>query len=690
VSHPVARRFATALLAAAALAGGVAVGQYRPGADPVEDFRQALKLEQYARNEEKQALAYRERNLKEKAGKLTALSDLSRALLLTEWQTIAFSTGFRSLDPDFEARQIDNQVRQQMIQRFADGIKKVLRSRDPDELAAVTNLLSETVVGASTLGATATRARDRERSLNKQLADLAPDLVPLTRSDSAEVRIAAARALGNFPTKPDVVVNALKALLDPERFGARTRLTAADSLANLVQVVSGRQTAQRSSEPGVGGRPDRARNMTFERGEEVNVYALVVPAAARGLSDPDPAVRRACVNAARQVTLSLRDMVPNVELPTEYITLRTRPPFPPAGRPWTAEERTRVNAARAEVREIHQDLDRVLPEFRNNVRALREATADRDAEVRVLARHIIEDLAVVRRLLTNLDAFLPADPARPLPAPREKAAPEGRPKVSLGAPVRTGPAPLPRAALGAPALPARPAAAAPAPGLVQVRLEQAAQDKNQPDTEADPLLELAVRTRLALIQESLRDPSPQGRLAAIDALELFGAQAEPAIPALAEALNDRNRFVRWAAARALGRLGLGEREALPGLVRMLCDQDLDVRVAAMEALRRYGPKVPAAVPALTAWLGRGDTESRIAALGALGAIGRAAEPSLPAMARGLKNPDPRMRSECTRTIGLFGKAAVPFIPALRGAMADPDSDVRRAASEAILRIKLGQ
>jgi HEAT repeat protein len=694
----VSRRPAAALLAVAILGTGITLGQ-APPPDAVEEFRQALKLEQYARNEEKLALKHRAANLDQKAGKVKSLSDLSRALLLTEWQTDA-APSVSSLDFDYEARQIDHAVRNSMTRRFASGIQKVLASRNPYQQAAAANLLSETVVGASTLGVATTRTRDRERSLNKQLAALASNLVPLTRSPSAEVRVAAARALGNFPTEPVVVVGALKALLDPG-WDARTRLTAAEALGNLVQVVSARQIPQRSSEPGVGNKPDRARNLTFERSEETKVYDLVVPAAVRGLGDPDPAVRRASINAIREVTISLRDMIPNVELPPEYITLRTRPPFPPPTRPWTARERARVNDARKEVQELHQDLDRVLPAFRQNVLALTKASGDADAEVRTRARQVLEDLAVCKRLLTNLDAFLPKDPAGPLPPPDPDKGPP--PRVTLGAPRPAAPGPLMRVVYEPPVLPARPLpSAGPGRGIVLVRLEQAAQDKKAPDKATDPLTVLVDQARLALVQEGLRDPDPNGRLAAIDALEVFGAGAEPAVPALAVALGDRNKFVRWAAARALGRMAeavqragrrpTGEREAVPGLLRIVrCDQDLDVRVAALEALRRYGPTAAAAVPTLTAALGRGDTEARLATLRALAAIGRpAAKPSLPWIARAMKNPDPRLRSEAALTLGTFAADAEPYLSDLRQAMQDADSDVRKAASEAILRITLGQ
>jgi HEAT repeat protein len=690
---PLVSRLAAALVAAAALTAGAALGQVGQAGkpDPVEAFRHALQLERNIRNDDKAALAYRKQNLTEKAKQVQSLSDLSRVLLLSEWQTEATAGSRPGTGFDWEVRLAESQVRQDLTKRFEDGVKKVLQSRNPDQLAAVANLLNETVVGSSTLGASNSLGGRERLFLYGQLANLAPNLVPLTRNPSAEVRAAAARALGNFPTKPEVAVDALRALLAPE-WDVRTRLAAADALGNLVRVVGGRQSGQRSSEPGVALKPDQARSFAFQPKDEVKVYEVVVPATARGLADADPDVRRACVNAIRQVTLSLTEMVPNVELAPEYITLPGLP-YPAPGRTsWTPRERERVNEGRAFVRDLHRNLDRVLPEFQKNIGALTRASADPDPTVRIRARQALEDLALVRRLLNNLDAFMPADPAGTLPPPGpEKARPDTgtRPGVSLGAPAPAGPGPLPRDALGAVALPPKPVAASPAPGLVLVRLEQAGQEKKAPETANDPLGQAVDQARRALI-EGMRDPDPRGRLAAIDALELFGTRAEPAIPALAAALGDRNKFVRWAAARTLGHMALGEREALPGLVRLICDPDLDVRIGALEALRRYGPKVAAAVPALTAALGRGDTEARLATLRALAAIGPAAEPSLPAVARALKNPDPRLRGEAARTLGTFGSAAAPFVAALREAMEDPDSDVRKAASEAILRITLGQ
>jgi len=137
---------------------------------------------------------------------------------------------------------------------------------------------------------------------------------------------------------------------------------------------------------------------------------VVVPAAIRGLSDPDPSVRRACVNAVRQVSLSLREMIPNVELRPEYINLGTissSNPLPPTGREWTDRERAHVAEARREVRGLNEELDRGLPEFQKNALALTRATADADPEVRIvgLKRPREEVVASFSRFLDEYNLF---------------------------------------------------------------------------------------------------------------------------------------------------------------------------------------------------------------------------------------------------------------------------------------------
>src|SRR4051794_7214332 len=75
------------LLLAAALAGVERTSAEPLRPDPVENFRRTLKQEQRLRNEQREALRFRKQALDQAAQDIQTLGDLSRALLLLEWQT---------------------------------------------------------------------------------------------------------------------------------------------------------------------------------------------------------------------------------------------------------------------------------------------------------------------------------------------------------------------------------------------------------------------------------------------------------------------------------------------------------------------------------------------------------------------------------------------------------------------------
>jgi HEAT repeat protein len=142
---------------------------------------------------------------------------------------------------------------------------------------------------------------------------------------------------------------------------------------------------------------------------------------------------------------------------------------------------------------------------------------------------------------------------------------------------------------------------------------------------------------------------------------------------------------------------------VPAAARLLNDGDLDVSVAAATALEKYGPEAKAAVSELSFRASNGDADIRIAAMRALEAIGTDAAPALPSITANLvprtraqreqeTGPDPgpitppKARVAAAETLGRFGKLALDSVPVLQQSLLDTDPDVRRAASDAILRI----
>ncbi len=224
----------------------------------------------------------------------------------------------------------------------------------------------------------------------------------------------------------------------------------------------------------------------------------------------------------------------------------------------------------------------------------------------------------------------------------------------------------------------------------------------QPDLDPDgkkaaEVLLKGLKDALRYLAQGVGDPTYDVQLAAVQALEMFGPEAESARAALVRALYDEDRFVRWAASRSLSKIGPSDDPAtLQGLIHLLDDDDSDVRVAGALALESFGPK---AAPAVTALVTRarqfGYVDLALAALRALNKIGADAiskEPEtmklvIDGLAGALeRNRDVRIRRQVPPLLASFGDNAKPAVPALRDALQDPDIETREAAAKALIKI----
>ncbi len=653
--------------------------------DPVDEFRRALLLE--AKNDRKYrndlrgkaleyALDFRRKNLTRAANNLRNLSDISYALLLFEWPRVERSDLLRESEPPYDrgyfdekkgkrmpgAREIEKEVRDKLTERFVKLSREAFKEGSYARQEAVANLVGETANTA------ATELKDERLTLYDGLAPLAKDLVRLTRSPSANVRVAAARSLGQFPKEPAVTVPGLRRMLDPKQDrSVVARRAAAEALISLVQTVTGR-TPSRSSEPGVMVRESRrtSEQGLFTTEELAAVLAHVVPASAQAVTDADPEVRRlstaALHQAAEGLALELRYAIPLEELV-----------FPPPNRPWDDAEKRRVQEGRKAVGEIERRFRPALlaltrtrdPEGGLSVReALLRATTDPDNRVRLNASLTFDELARARRSLLQL--------RQSVPIPTKEEVRRHRPSPNQ----RTGAAEIPPARL--PLLPVS----------ATLRQDDKGKDgKDEEELDSDALGKMLSSLARDVSARGLTDPGVKGRRGAIEALEAMGETARPFIPSMIRALKDRDRFVRWIAARALGKLApAGAARAVPALVCILDDDDLDLRITAAKAIGEYGPDAARALPELIAKVNTGDAEFRIAVMRALEAIGKDATRALPAIARSLRERDPRLRAEAARVLGEFGSASRAYLEELTRLINDPDSEVRRSASAAIINI----
>jgi HEAT repeat protein len=286
--------------------------------------------------------------------------------------------------------------------------------------------------------------------------------------------------------------------------------------------------------------------------------------------------------------------------------------------------------------------------FRAQTPTLVEGVNDSDLSVRMLVRQTLEELAAVYPLLP-----------RPEPSPADKAGllEEQEPRSHLRASIHADEPP------------------------------------------GDSVFS-AVAPIVKALEKGISDTDVDGRIAAIEVLEMLRENAVPATPTLVQALRDPDLFVRWSAARALGKIETSRRQAkmapaagakgaVDGLIRLLVDADLDVQIAAAEALERYGADAGKAADPLANAAASGDPSFRLAAIHALGEIGEPARSKSVAaqLAKAVKFPeDPRVRADAARLLGRLGSAAQDTIGVLRAALKDPDPSVRRAAADALLSI----
>jgi HEAT repeat protein len=166
------------------------------------------------------------------------------------------------------------------------------------------------------------------------------------------------------------------------------------------------------------------------------------------------------------------------------------------------------------------------------------------------------------------------------------------------------------------------------------------------------------------------------------AVALWRIQRHPkAIPALESMLRDREGSTACLAATAIGELGADALPAVPALAAALAHPDADTRRAAAFSLGRIGP---AAIPAIRSVLAAADSSTKCQAVEALGSIGPSA---VAALIEAFGDPSPPVRRSAARAVGRLGPAARQAEPALVKAVSDHVPEVRSAAAEALKQIR---
>ena len=184
----------------------------------------------------------------------------------------------------------------------------------------------------------------------------------------------------------------------------------------------------------------------------------------------------------------------------------------------------------------------------------------------------------------------------------------------------------------------------------------------------------------------LDDPHQEVRWAAADALAARAVGIGTDLSWPLHALESPDAYVRGFAAWTLDLAGAAAVAAAPALERRLHDPEPGVRTLAVRALGNLGTGDPSVVAGLAGVLAHGEGEARWRAARALGKLGPAAAPAVGALARALSDADQKLRYESALALVQIGPSASAAVGALVAAKHDPVPEVRQAAERAIRTI----
>lgn len=201
---------------------------------------------------------------------------------------------------------------------------------------------------------------------------------------------------------------------------------------------------------------------------------------------------------------------------------------------------------------------------------------------------------------------------------------------------------------------------------------------------AQALAEIGEAGVLKPLLGALKDPEPQVRSAAANGLARVGDKQ--ATSGLISLLRDRDRNVRVAVISALGQLG--DRQAVKALQGLVNDREWEVRAVLAEALGRLGDKN--ALPTVMGLLHDRDQEVRQNAADAAGRVGD--ESAIESLVLAMVDEHMGVRQAAARALALLdpywerNPKARSLIPQLQEAMRHFNSGVQFAASGLLRRL----
>ncbi len=538
--------------------------------------------------------------------KTNALGDLSKIILMPEWQYI---------EGNKRIADINGEVRTAVIQKFKTNGLQVLKDGQDDARMDLAILIGETA-SANLVDETSEsldQIAQRSRFLRAELSTLSPQLALLTKTKNPKLIIAAVSALGKIESKSDLFAQTISDLMEIKPANTLAiRRAAAESLKTRLATVS--QLLKQI-------RVVRERDNLDLINDLLTTSKLCFPLGVRALKDKDYIVREQGTLACKQATSTLAEV--------DYI-------IPTREAEMTMLERPDIIAQRTKSFRDGLAFElSLINSFRDNMRELTDHATNFEADVvvRVASLDVVEDLVVIRKKLIEFESILNKLDVlagnAPNPNPKlitHDIIPEGNEFKEIVQDLIM--------VLSDPNLRVRLNGIDIVEGFLSM-----------PDITARIINDKDLFLFRKLASVATTDTNLMVKYAAVRALGRSAPlKPEIAVPVLAKCLLEEDLDIRIAAANALKKYGKEGLKALPSLEKMIANGDSDSRIAMMNAAVSLGTDGSPTLGEVAKNLQSEEPKVRIKAAETLGKFGKLSEAQIPKLQKSLNDEDSNVRN----------------------------------------------
>lgn len=544
--------------------------------------------------------------------KTNALGDLSKIILMPEWQ---FIEGNKRISD------INGEIRTAVIQKFKTNGLQLLKDGKDDARVDLAILIGETA-SANLVDETSEsldQLAQRSRYLRSELSSLSPQLALLTKSNYERLVIASITALGKIESKSELFAVTISNLMEIKPSNTLAiRRAAAESLKTRLSTVS--QLLKQI-------RVVRERDNLDLINDLLSTSKLCFPLGVKALRDKDFVVREQGTLACKQATSTLAEVDYIIPTREAEMTLLERPDI------ITQRVKSFRDALTSEIP--------LIKAFRDSMRELTDHATNFEADlvVRVASLDVAEDIVVIRKKLIEFESILnkldilAGNPTPPSPKLiTYDIIPDGNEFKEIIQDLIM--------VLSDPNLRVRLNGVDIIEGFLSMQdiTERIINEK-----------ELFLFRKLASV--AANDNNLMVKYAAVRALGRSAPlKPEITVPVLAKCLTEQDLDIRIEAAKALKKYGKEGAKAIPSLNKMIARGDADSRIAMMNTVVGLGTDGSPTLESVAKNLESEEAKVRIKAAETLGKFGKLAEAQIPSLQKSLKDEDSNVRNAASSAL----------------------------------------